>query len=132
MKTRKPITIPLKPEVFKHPSTSSGELIYFYSERLLIKAADKKFKIAATRKGFAHLKDQDQSNGLMVFHRKPKAVIRITIKGKTYEGDISEFVKEYNDDAETLSPRAFKMYASSMNKKGQLAPRIVGEEIYLK
>ena len=131
MKTRKPIIIPIKSEVFKLPNVSSGELIYYYSERLLIKAADKKFKRAATRKGFSHLKDQDQPNGLMVFHRKPKAIIRIIINGKTYEGDISHLIKEYNDDAETLSPHAFRNYASAMNKKARLSPRIIDEEIYI-
>lgn len=130
MKTRKPKRIAIKPEVFIHPETTSGELIYYYSDRKLIKERDKRFKNAATRNGFYHLKDQDQ-NGLMVFVRKPKAVIRLKIKGKNYEGDISDLVKEFNDESETLSPLAFEKYACSMNKQRKLAPRIIDEEILI-
>lgn len=130
MKTRKPKRIVLRPEVFGNPEITSGELIYYYSDRKLIKQGDKRFKRAATRNGFHHLKDQDQ-NGLMVFIRRPKAVIRIQMNGKTYEGNIGELVKEYNDDADTLSPEAFMKYACAINKKGILSPRIMEQEIYI-
>ena len=45
-----------------------------------------------------------------------KAEMRVTIGDKTYTADLADLVKEYNDEADTLSPFAFEKLAHAINK----------------
>lgn len=119
-KTRRTLEIPVNPSAiinFGNGGTDiKAVMVYYYSEKEEVSRTDIATKEKLTKQGYYRVKYRRAPGGKQVFVLGAKAEMIVTIGKNTYVEDISETVKEYNDEDETLSPTAFKKMAHAINK----------------
>ncbi len=118
--TRKTMSIPVNPQVIYKPGDSTteitGVMIYYYSEKKIVSRRNTGLKRELTQKGYFRDKSRRAPRGNQVFILGAKAEMQVTIGDRTYTADLSDRVREYNDDAHQLSPLAFQKMAHAINK----------------
>ena len=78
--TRQPISVELKSTVFDHPGETRGRLVYYYSARQKVDAADAELKRKLTRDGFYHIKKRNLRNNKIIFIKQAKIYVEVTEK----------------------------------------------------
>ena len=131
--TRQPISVELKSTVFDHPGETRGRLVYYYSARQKVDAADAELKRKLTRDGFYHIKKRNLRNNKIIFIKQAKIYIEVTEKTvfgeKVYKEDISSKIRSYI--GEKISPVAVEKLAHKINKERVIKPILIEGRVYL-
>ncbi len=99
---------------------AEGKVIYHYSERAEVWPRQTKKRENLTARGYYHKKSEDQRNGRMVFVKKAKVEVEMSVrrgnKVKTYTEDVTPKMNKLTG-AEKNSPEEAENLANRINGK---------------